>query len=42
MADFVVTTLKDETSDDTTLSLREAAELANAQAGTDSITLPPA
>lgn len=41
MVEFVVTTLEDETDENTTLSLREAVELANAQAGADSITFDP-
>ena len=41
MADFVVTSLDDSSSDDLVLTLREAVELANAQAGADSITFDP-
>lgn len=41
MVEFVVSTLVDETVEDDSLSLREAAALANAQEGADQITFAP-
>ena len=41
MAEFIVTTLQDETEDNGALSLREAVALANAETGADEIRFDP-